>query len=104
MRGRTLSAALFGGREYLSVFDTPVEIGSTQRVGYGKPLTYNVENGILCVWDEDGKPWLLVWDKGLDPFSHNTAVHFYRLKKFEEPVPHSGGNLEYLRSVGFKKD
>jgi len=83
---------------FVIVFETVEKFGDGQSavVGRGVARTYDINNGVLAIYDEDGRPWVLprrVWQEGpaveLFSFFPDLTCGAY--------VPHSNDGGEFIR-------
>ncbi len=105
--GSNLSHELLDA-EFLCAFGTVEYIrGYKYYVGRGTSLTYDTNNGVLAVYDEEGRPWVT---KFVNPHKNDPTVisgsdewlgrlcKEYRLRRGAH-VPHSNDGGRFMNSI-----
>lgn len=79
--------------------------GTTERPGLhpegflvkkGTPCTWDSNNGVVCVYDEDGRPWVTL-NRKIQDISMDFAVlqRTYNIRR-GAPVPHSNDGGQFM--------
>ena len=66
--------------------------GGASPVWYGQPFTWDYNNGVTVVYDENGEPWIKhgrLWLEGLKPELLERGAH----------VPHSNDGGHFVREI-----
>lgn len=103
-----LSEILLGYGFFSALGTTETVNGKPQLVGRGSPFTCDDNNGVIAIYDEDRKPWVVLNANFLPSLDEQTVV-----AKFREVmqgtsfgyirrgayVPHSNDGGKFLREV-----
>ncbi len=88
------------GTSQTRCFGVTTETDEELRVKRGKPNTYDSNNGVTVVYDEDGRPWIIrsshIDKVGMD--SLHIAAGEYNMKRGAY-VPHSNDGGTFVNEV-----
>ncbi len=88
---------------FFSALGTSEHSGMTRQavhVMHGTPHTYDMNNGVTVVYDEEGRPWIRRWgdNDGVTARLFEGVIHTYSLERGAY-VPHSNDGGWFVRKV-----